>query len=241
MTDTAKPAINAWKQKIIRLPLKTVVPILAIVLSVAGCVWAFNTPWRASRKPTISLEDILDRTRKTSSLCIMKVFAKGAGVHSENEDSTWRTTKVRGWTADNVIDIIIDLGEVSKENFELDFKNGDVTKLTITLRPPEFDERTFSYDPKKSYLTVNHGKISDVKFRNWSAECFGKIKDRISETVHQSDVLKVAREPARAGVKAFFMNMGIHEVVVRFNDEVPDTSGNSNPAPSNGDMGNSKE
>lgn len=240
MTDTTKPAINAWKQKIIRLPLKTVVSILAIVLSVAGCVWVFYTPWRVSRKPMVSLEDILDRTRKTSSLCIMKVFAKGAGVHSENEDSIW-PTKVRGWTADNVIDIIIDLSKVIKENFELGIINVGVAKLTITLPPPEFDEKTFSYNPKNSYLAVDHGKISEAEFRNWSADCFGKIKDRISETVRQSDVLKVAREPARAGVKAFFMNMGIHEVVVRFDDEVSETSGNSNPAPSSGDMGNSKE
>ncbi len=240
MTDTTKAATNVWKQRISRLPLKTVLPILAIAISVAGCVWVFKTPWCASRRPTVSLEDILDRTRKTSSLCIMKVFAKGAGVQTEKEDSIW-PTKVRGWTADNVIDIIIDLGRVTKENYELDIKKVDVPKLTITLPPPEFDERTFSFDPKKSYLTVNHGKISDVEFRNWSAKSFGEIKDRISKTVHQSDVLRVAREPARAGVKAFFKNMGFHEVGVRFKDEVPETNGNSNPAPTNGDMGNSKE
>lgn len=240
MTDTTKNAINKWKLKAIRLPLKTVVPILAIILSIAGCVWVFNTPWRVSRKPVISLEDILDRTRKTSSLCIMKVFAKGAGVKSEYEDSSWRT-KVRGWTADNVIDIIIDLGKVAKENFELDLKQEDGTKLTITLPPPKFDEKTFSYDPKNSYLAVNHGDISDAKFRDWSAICFGTIKDRISDTVHQSDVLKVAREPARAEVAAFFKNMGIAEVVVRFADEIPDTNGNSIATSSNGNIDNSKE
>lgn len=239
MTDTTKPTFNKWKLKALRLPLKTVVSIFVIILSVVSCIWIFRSPWRTSRKPTISLEDILDRTRKTSSLCIMKVFAKGAGVQSENEDSSWRT-KVRGWTGDNVIDIIIDLGKVAKENFELALKE-DVTKLTITLPPPKYDERTFSYDPKNSYLAVNHGDISDAKFRNWSAICFGTIKDRISDTVHQSDALKVAREPARAEVAAFFKNMGIDEVVVRFADEISDTNGNSIATSSSGDMDNSKE
>lgn len=218
--------LNDQKPRAIRLPLKVVVPILAIVLSIAGCVWVFVTPWRTSRKNVVSLEDILDRTRKTSSLCIMKVFAKGVGIRSEGEDSLWGV-KARGWRADNIIDIIIDLGKVSRKDMVLVSKSENSQHLTIILPPPEFDERTFSYDPKNSNLVINHGNINDSKFRDWSAECFGIIKNRITETVRNSDVLVAAREPSRAEVKHFLMSMGIDEVTVRFKDEESDSNQNS--------------
>lgn len=223
MTEETKLTIDSRNPRKIRPSLKTVFSILGIATSLAGCVWVFKSPWLAPRKTVVSIEDILDRTRRTSTLCIMKVYAKGAGVHAEREDSKIWEAQARGWTADTVIDIIIDLGKVTRSDMSLIQKTESSTIFSIVLPPPEFDERTFSYDPKNSRMIINHGNISDTKFRNWSADCFTTITNRISETVRQSGVLTIAREPARAEVACFFKNvgknMGIEDVVVRFKDE----------------------
>lgn len=227
MNNSANNPADERSTKGYRPSLKTIISLLVIVVSAACFICLLKSSWSSSSVPSVTRDDILDQTRKTASICFLKVFAKGYGLRSDGEDAWYKSTKARGWTADSVIDVIIDLSKLKDGDIELSSQPRGPTKLSITLPLPEFDEKMFSYSPKDSKLVVSHGKIDDSLFRNWSAEAFGEIQDRIKAAVKGSDILtKTAKEAARPAMEQYFRSMGVDEVKVQFSDEVspPKTS-----------------